>query len=67
MALEFKEDGPEAEALLADGQVDDPTSPLHIDQIQRFSNKNWRTIRYSDADIAAGQILEERVTAPMAP
>ena len=64
MALEFTAAGPRAEALLTYGQVDDPASPHHIDQTQRFSSKNWRAIRYSEADIADGQLAYDRVSAP---
>jgi len=52
-ALEFTADGPVAKAFLTYGETGDTTSPYFSDQTKRFSDKNWRTIEFTDAAIAA--------------
>jgi len=56
-ALEFTADGPVAEAFLTYGETGDTTSPYFSDQTQRFSDKNWRTIEFTDAAISADASL----------
>lgn len=57
-ALEFTADGPMARALLTYGETGDPTSPYFSDQTRRFSNKDWRTVEYTETAIAADQDLK---------
>ena len=65
MTMRFTDDGPEAEAVLTYGQSDDPTSPYYTDQTELFSNRQWRRILFTDADIMASPDLREAdVDAP---
>ncbi len=57
-ALEFTADGPVAKALLTYGETGDPTSPYFSDQTKRFSNKDWRTVEFTEAAIADDQSLK---------
>lgn len=50
-ALEFTDDGPQAAAFLTYGQTGDPTSPFFVDQTRRFSDKDWRPIRFTEEDV----------------
>ncbi|KEZ76359.1 penicillin acylase family protein [Salinisphaera hydrothermalis] len=51
--LNFTANGPEAYGLVSYSQSDDPSSPHFSDQDERFSNKNYRKLLYSDSDIKA--------------
>ena len=51
--LEFTNEGPRAQAFLTYGQTGDPTSPFFSDQTQRFSDKDWRPLAFSEEAIAA--------------
>ncbi|MFQ3237593.1 MAG: acyl-homoserine-lactone acylase [Paraglaciecola sp.] len=50
--------GPVAEALLAFSQSADSTNPHHRDQTRRYSEKNWISLPFSPAEIAAQAIAE---------
>ncbi|MGB7757668.1 MAG: penicillin acylase family protein, partial [Salinisphaera sp.] len=51
--LNFTANGPEAYGLVSYSQSDDPSSAHFSDQDERFSNKNYRKLLYSDSDIKA--------------
>jgi acyl-homoserine-lactone acylase len=61
MTMQFTDRGPTGQALLTYGQSDDAASPYHVDQTQRFSTKQWRTLVLTEEDIAgdAGLLLED--------
>ena len=56
--LSFGDNGPEGYGLVSYGQSDDAESDHFDDQDQRYSNKNYRTLLYRQADIAADPNLE---------
>lgn len=51
MLVEFREDGPHGEALLAHSQSSDPQSPHFNDQLALYVNKELRPVLFRDADI----------------
>ncbi len=53
MTLAFTDDGPMGGTLLTYGESSDPASPHYDDQTQRFSDKAWRPILFTEADIMA--------------
>lgn len=53
MALEFTDDGPVADAILSYSQSGDPSSEHFRDQTRLFADKQWRPVRFREADIAA--------------
>lgn len=57
MALSFTDDGPMARAFLTYSQSGDPDSPHYADQTRRFSDKDWRTIPFTEEAIAADPAL----------
>ena len=54
----FTGDEVEAWALLVYGQTGDRTSPLFDSQTIEFSEKQWRQVAYTDAQIEADPDLE---------
>ena len=52
--------GLEAWALLTYGETGDRGSSLYDQQMVRFSEKNWRRIVFTDAEIASDPNLTER-------
>ncbi|MFN7927687.1 MAG: penicillin acylase family protein [Blastocatellia bacterium] len=58
MALEFTDKGPRAQAFLTYSQSGDPSSPLFYDQTQLFSEKKWRRILFTDAEIKSDPNLK---------
>ena len=58
MALEYTAQGPRAQAFLTYAQSGDPSSPLFYDQTQLFSEKKWRRILFTDAEIKADPNLK---------
>jgi len=50
--LEFTSNGPTAKALLTYGNTGDPSSPYFSDQTKRFSDKDWRTVAFTEGAIA---------------
>ncbi|MEM7159200.1 MAG: penicillin acylase family protein [Myxococcota bacterium] len=68
MAMTFTDSVPEAYAFVTYGQSDDPDSPYHTDQMERFSNKDWRKVLFTEQDIAEDPDLDVEVifgfTAP---
>ena len=51
--LEFTEHGPVAYGLLSYSQSTDSQSPYFSDQSERYANKDYRPLLFSEADIAA--------------
>jgi acyl-homoserine-lactone acylase len=56
--LSFGDNGPEGYGLVSYGQSDDAESDHFDDQDQRYSNKNYRTLLYRQADIDNDPNLE---------
>ena len=61
MAMQFTDEGPEASAFVTYGQSDDPDSDFYKDQTADFSAKRWRTVLFTEDDIAADPDLEVEV------
>lgn len=51
LALAFTDDGPQAKAFLTYGNTEDRTSDLYTEATQRFSDKEWRDIPLTEAEI----------------
>lgn len=51
LALNYTEDGPEAKAFLTYGNPADRSSPEFLEATQRFSDKEWRTVAFTEADV----------------
>ena len=63
MALEFTDKGPRAQAFLTYSQSGDPASPQFYDQTQLFSEKKWRRVLFTEAEIKSDANLKSvRVT-----
>ncbi|WP_375745199.1 acylase [Corallococcus interemptor] len=63
LALAYTATGVDARALLTYGQSGDPASPYFTDQTQRFSQKQWRTVLFNEADILADPALTQQVVS----
>jgi acyl-homoserine-lactone acylase len=63
MAVEFTEDGPRASSILTYGQTGDRSSPLFTSQVRRFAAKDWKDVRYTDAQIDADPALVRRTVS----
>ncbi|MFV8752141.1 penicillin acylase family protein [Nannocystaceae bacterium ST9] len=59
MAMQFTDEGPEGRAILTYSQSAEVDSPWFADQTEMFSNKQWRPMLWSEADIAADPNLVE--------
>ena len=57
--LAFTDTGPEAYGLVSYSQSDDAGSPYFPDQDMRYSNKNPRRLRFTEAEIAADEHLRQ--------
>jgi acyl-homoserine-lactone acylase len=65
MAMEFTPEGPRAVALLSYSQSTDPSSPYFADQTERYSEKAWRPVLFTEEEIAADpNLVTETVSAP---
>jgi acyl-homoserine-lactone acylase len=53
MAVELTPDGPHTRTILTYSQSANPESPHHTDQTALFSNKQWVTERFTEAEINA--------------
>ena len=53
MTVDYTGDDVQAWALLVYGQTGDRTSPLFDSQTLEFSEKSWRKVAFTDADIEA--------------
>ena len=58
MALEFTDKGPRAQAFLTYSQSGDPASPQFYDQTQLFSEKKWRRVLFTEAEIKSDASLK---------
>jgi acyl-homoserine-lactone acylase len=58
MTVDYTSDEVEAWALLVYGQTGDRTSPLFDSQTVEFSEKQWRQVAFTDAQIEADADLE---------
>lgn len=68
LVVGFGDDGPEGRALLTYAMTDDETKDRAFDQTEMFSRKEWRTIRFRRADIAASPALQSTtLEVPVAP
>ena len=56
--------GLDAHTILTYGQSEDPTSPWSKDQTELFGHKQWVSFPFTSAQIQAGRISAETVTAP---
>ncbi len=52
MALEFTDDGPRARSFLTYGNTADRTSPAYAEATHRFSDKDWKDVRFTESDVA---------------
>lgn len=53
MALQFGDNGPQADMFLSYGQSHDPESEFFEDQTQNYSNLQWRPVVFSASEVAA--------------
>ncbi len=60
LAVEFGKDVPRAYSVLAYGQSPDPASPYHSDQAAMFARGEMKTVRFTEADIAANVVRTYR-------
>ncbi|WP_239985717.1 penicillin acylase family protein [Marinobacter salexigens] len=60
--LEFTDEGPVAFGLTSYSQSSDSGSPHFTDQSQRYSDKNYRQLWFSEADIQANLLANGEVT-----
>lgn len=57
MNVDFTGDSPQAWVILTYGETGDRTSPLFTVQTERFHNKDWRQVAYTDAETEADPAL----------
>ncbi|WP_421122004.1 penicillin acylase family protein [Aquihabitans daechungensis] len=53
MALAFTDDGPQAKVFLAYSDTEDRESDDYVAATRRFSEKDWRTVAFTEEDVAA--------------
>jgi acyl-homoserine-lactone acylase len=53
MALAFGDDGPEAKVFLTYSDTEDRTADDYVDATRRFSEKDWRTVAFTEEAIEA--------------
>ncbi len=58
MAIELTSDGPRATSIAAYSQSKDPESPHFSDQTQLYSMKGFKSVRFTEEDIASDPELE---------
>jgi acyl-homoserine-lactone acylase len=63
MAVEFTDAGPRASSILTYGQTGDAGSPLFTAQVRRFAAKDWKDVRYTDAQINEDPALVRRAVS----
>jgi acyl-homoserine-lactone acylase len=65
MCMQFTDDGPEGRALLSYSQSAETDSGWFLDQTERFSQKDWRSMLWHEADIVADpNLIEYEVSSP---
>ena len=62
MALELTKDGPKAKSFLTYGNPADRDDPDYLKSTERFSEKNWRDVAFTEADITKGATSTITVT-----
>ena len=61
-AISFLPDGKvDAKTILTYGQTEDPTRPTSYDQTEMFSNKQWVSFPWTNAEIADQETSTETV------
>ncbi len=60
LVVDYSDDSLQAWAIMSYGQTGDRPSPLFEQQINRFSEKNWRVVAFTAEQIAADPNLTER-------
>ncbi|MDG5498724.1 penicillin acylase family protein [Marinobacter sp. BGYM27] len=60
--LEFTDQGPEAYGLVSYSQSSDEMSPYFEDQSQRYSDKNYRKLLFSESEIMANLLPQGETT-----
>lgn len=53
MAVELTDDGPRARSILTYGETGDPDLPAYVSQVEDFAQKRWKTVRFTEDEIAA--------------
>ena len=53
MALEYTDHGPRARTFLTYANTADRSAPDHLAATQRFSDKDWKDVRFTVADVSA--------------
>jgi acyl-homoserine-lactone acylase len=53
MAMSFTDDGPRARVFLTYGETEDRSSDIYTEATKAFSDKQWRDVAFTDADIEA--------------
>ncbi len=53
MALAYTDEGPQAKVFLTYGDTEDRSSEDYTNATQRFSDKDWRTVAFTEEDVAA--------------
>ncbi len=53
MALEYTDHGPRARTFLTYSNTADRSAPDHLAATQRFSDKDWKDVRFTAADVSA--------------
>jgi acyl-homoserine-lactone acylase len=61
MALSFTDDGPQARVFLTYGETEDRSSGLYTEATEAFSDKEWRDVAFTDAEIEADLVDTVRV------
>ncbi|WP_165854940.1 penicillin acylase family protein [Marinobacter sp. JSM 1782161] len=60
--LEFTDNGPEAYGLVSYSESSDANSPYFTDQSERYSNKDFRKLLFTEADIEANLLPQGETT-----
>jgi acyl-homoserine-lactone acylase len=66
MVVEFTDDGPRAEAMLAGGQSGNPDSKHFRDQTELYSRGEWRPVLFRAEEVRAGAVREYTVKGSVA-
>ncbi len=63
LTVEFTDNGPEAQAVMAYSQSDNPESPHFTDQTRLYAEKKWRPVLFDTQDILNDPQMTERVVS----
>jgi acyl-homoserine-lactone acylase len=61
MARSVTDDGPQARVFLTYGETEDRSSGLYTEATEAFSDKEWRDVAFTDAEIEADLVDTVRV------